>query len=91
MSAPKKGSTRSGRVNRDDPGIADLARGANGLGEPLDMQEIGRSMMAAQIEAMNTMFTASMSATARSLASVAQFWGAALPRSDGRRDKDGDE
>ena len=73
---------------RSDPEIADLARGANGLGDPADPQEIAQGMMKAHLEAMNTMVSASVDMTAATLKAMTQMWGMGVPK--GRRDVDED-
>ena len=86
MTKPMDRASRSRPVKGSDPGVADLARAANGVGEPVDPQEIAQGLMKAQMEAMNTMVSASMSMTAATLKAMTQVWGMGLP---GRR-RDGD-
>ncbi|EBA08250.1 hypothetical protein [Sagittula stellata] len=71
-------STRARAPARED--AADIARAANGLGEYHDTQhEAVQGVMRAQMDVMNTMMTASMTATATSLKAMAAFWTAAIP------------
>ncbi|WP_323766513.1 hypothetical protein [Antarctobacter sp.] len=65
----------SRRAERSDDEVADLARGANGLGEPADPQEIAQGLLKAQMEAMNTMMSASVDMTAATLKAMTQMWG----------------
>lgn len=78
-------AARSRPDKRDDPEIADLARGANGLSEPTDPQEIAQGLVTAQVEAMNTMVSASVNMTTATLKAMTQFWGLGVPK---RRDDD---
>ncbi|WP_417206196.1 hypothetical protein [Antarctobacter sp.] len=77
----------SRRAERSDPEVADLARGANGLGEPADPQEIAQGLLKAQMEAMNAMMSASVDMTTATLKAMTQMWGASAPK---RRDEDAD-
>ncbi|KUF12761.1 hypothetical protein [Pseudoponticoccus marisrubri] len=70
------------------PEVADLARGANGLDEPSDPQEIAQGLMAAQMQAMSTMMAASAEMTAATFRAMSQMWGASLPRGRGDREED---
>ncbi len=80
-----KSKSRARPKKQTDPSVADLARGANGLSEFHDMEEAARGLMKAQVNVMNTMVTASMSATTASLKAMTQFWTAALPKG-GKKD-----
>ncbi|MFW2543008.1 hypothetical protein ACN2XU_10220 [Primorskyibacter sp. 2E107] len=62
------------------PDVADLARGANGLGEPYEPDALARGILDAQFHAAQAMLTASMSLTTGSLRAIAAFWGAGSPR-----------
>ena len=76
----ERSSAASQRTERSDPEVADLARGANGLGEPVDPQEIAQGLLKAQVEAMNTMMTASVDMTTATLKAMTQMWGVGTPK-----------
>jgi hypothetical protein len=82
---PSKSKSPARPQKQTDPSVADIARGANGLNEFQDMEDAARGLMAAQVNVMNTMVSASMSATTASLRAMTQFWTAALPKG-GKKD-----
>ena len=88
MSESAKNASRPRPVHRSDPGIADLARGANGLGEPADPQEIAQSLVTAQLRAMTTMMAASVDMTTAGFKAMTQVWTMGLPKR--RHDRDGE-
>lgn len=88
MARPRGKETSARRAERSDPEVADLARGANGLGEPADPQEIAQGLLKVQMEAMNTMMTASVDITTATLKAMTQMWGmGATGRRDGDKDR----
>jgi hypothetical protein len=84
---PEK-TARARPIKRSDPGIADLARGANGLGEPVDPQDLAHGLMKAHLSAMNTMVTASLSVTTATIKVMSQMWSVGMPK--GRSDREED-
>ncbi|MDA7425808.1 hypothetical protein [Thalassococcus lentus] len=86
MNTKRKTGTASRPTPNSRPETADLARGANGLGEDTDVDEIARGILTAQMRVMNTMMQTSADMTATGLRAMTQFWTMGLPgkRSDSK-------
>ncbi|MBP0481598.1 hypothetical protein [Sagittula salina] len=79
-----EGAARARKAATEE--AADLARGANGLGDYAEAQEAMQGMLDAQMKAVNTMMSASVEATQASLRAMTSFWAAALPKGNTERD-----
>ncbi|MBY6160520.1 hypothetical protein KUV73_05415 [Mameliella alba] len=84
MNAPleKKQTTRP--VQRPDPGMADIARGANGLGEIEDTVQVTHAMTGMMSAGMHGALAIGLSGAAMTLGMMARLtsFGAGLRRND---------
>ncbi len=88
MTKTRKSTAKAPRKSSASPDVADLARGANGLMEPVDPKDVAQGLVAAQMQAMSTMMTASAEMTAATFRAMSTMWDMSLPKSRGDRDED---
>lgn len=86
MSTPRDRRTASRPVQRPDPGIADLARGANGLGESDDMVRMTNAMTGMVSAGMHGALAVGLSGAALTLNMMARLAGLGTRRADDDRE-----